>query len=166
MMLARPEEVFQRAAQAVGLLLLVLLPPAASGEGWMRVEPGKSDKAAVRAVFGQPSREVAKKEEGYNTSEWLYEGARAPVGSTKLVVQFGLLKGQTFQADIVRALTYSPKPNIFPGPAILEGWGPPDKRGTDKDGQVVFFYRRGLIVTLDKQGRDTIEMLFTIEQPE
>lgn len=155
-----------QAAQAVGVLLLVLLPPWASGEGWMGVEPGKSNKASVRAVFGQPSREVAKKEEGYNTSEWLYEGTRAPVGSTKLVIEFGLLKGQTFQADTVRALTYSPKPNIFPAPAIFEGWGPPDKRGTDSKGQVVFFYRRGLIVTLDKQGQETIEMLFTIEQPE
>jgi len=30
----------------------------------------------------------------------------------------------------------------------------------------VFFYRRGLIATLDKEGRETSEMLFTIEQPE
>lgn len=147
-------------------LILLLWPTAASGEEWMGMVPGKSDKAAVRATFGPPSREVAKKEEGYDTTEWLYEGARAPAGATKLLVQFGLLRDRTFRADVVRALTYFPKPNIFPAPLILEGWGPPDKRGTDSTGRTVFFYRRGLIVTLDQEGRETLEMLFTIEQPE
>jgi len=132
----------------------------------MGVTPGKSEKATVQAMFGPPSREVAKKEEGYETSEWIYEGTRAPIGGTKLVVQFGFLTGGTFRPDVVRALTYSPKPNIFPGPAIIEGWGVPDKRGTDSSGRTVFFYRRGLIATLDKEGRETSEMLFTIEQPE
>jgi len=33
----------------------------------MGVTPGKSEKATVQAMFGPPSREVAKKEEGYET---------------------------------------------------------------------------------------------------
>lgn len=152
--------------RAAGLFFLLLLPVAAAGEPWLGLTPGKSDKAAVRAILGPPSREVAKKEEGYDTSEWIYEGTHAPIGATKLAVQFGLLTRGTFRGDIVRALTYSPKPNIFPGPAIVEGWGVPDKTGTDTSGRVVYFYRRGLIVTLDKEGRETSEMLFTIEQPE
>ena len=147
-------------------LLLVLLPVGASGEEWMGVAPGKADKAAVRAVFGPPTREVTKKEEGYDTSEWIYEGGKAPAGATRLVVQFGLLRGGTFRAEMVRALTYFPKRNIFLRAAIVDGWGAPDKTGTDSTGRIVFFYRRGFVATLDKDGRETLEMLFTVEQPE
>ena len=149
------------------LLVLALLPAIAEGEPWLGVNPGTSDKAAVRALFGAPTREVAKKEEGFDTSEWLYEGASAPPGATRLLVQFGLSRGQGFQADVVRALTYYPKPNIFPRPAIIGGWGLPDRTGTERGtGSPIFFYRRGLYVRLDKDGQDALEMVFTIEQPE
>jgi len=158
--------VFQWAAKLAGLLLLLLLPAAASGEEWMGVVPGKTDKTAVRAIFGPPTREVAKKEEGYDTSEWIYDGGKAPAGATRLLVQFGLLSGGSFRGAVVRALTYFPKPNIFPRVAILDGWGTPDKTGTDPNGRVVLFYRRGFVATLDKDGRETLEMLFTVEQPE
>jgi hypothetical protein len=60
-------------------LLLVLGSPA-QGSEWGGIEPGVSTIETVRAHYGDPTKETHAKVEGYDTTQWIYEGTKAPEG--------------------------------------------------------------------------------------
>jgi hypothetical protein len=149
-------------AAALGLLLLA--GPAAA-EKWSGIEPGVSTMTDVRARFGPPSRETRKKIEGYDTTEWIYEGPQAPVGFFRMSVDFGIVLQNQFQASTVRTLRVDPRPYVFSQPIVLDGWGEPDRIG-EQDRRLVFFYQSGLVVIFDESRIHATTMLFTPPQPE
>ncbi len=149
----------------LGWCLLTGDPVAAFATEWGGVTPGVSTPENVRERYGSPSRESTQTQEGYKTSRWIYEGARAPVGMTRMTVDFGLLTPQGYHPNLVRAVLLEPKPGIFTRAIVLEGWGTPDRAGV-QEGQDLFFYKSGLIVSFPEGGGDATSLLFTIPQPD
>ena len=74
----------------------------ASAAEWDTIRPGVTTQEAVRAHLGQATRVSSAKVEGYDTAEWIYEGANAPRGVTRMTVGFGLLTPQGYRADVVQ----------------------------------------------------------------
>lgn len=148
----------------VAILLLVALPGIASAAEWSGLTPGVNTQEAVRERYGAPSRESKQTLESYATTQWVYEGALAPVGMKRMVVDFGLLTAQGYSPTLIRAITLEPKPGIFSKPIVLSGWGRPDRAGTE-EGREVFFYTSGLVVFFAPGGADAISLVFTIPQP-
>ena len=149
----------------LGWLLLGGFPFLAPAAEWGGITPGVSTPESVRERYGAPSQESRQTQEGYNTIRWVYEGARAPVGMKRMVVDFGLLTPQGYRPNLVRSFILEPKPQIFGQAIVLEGWGSPDRVG-NQDGQELFFYKSGLIVSFPQGSTDASELLFTIPQPE
>jgi len=145
-------------------LLGGLLGSAAAAE-WGGITPGLSTRESVRERYGTPSREARKTQEGYETIQWVYEGARAPVGMKRMVVDFGLLAPQGYRPTVVRSMMLEPKPGVFRRGIVIDGWGTPDRIGTEQE-QEVFYYASGLVVYFAKGGADAVTMLFTIPQTE
>lgn len=150
---------------ALALVLVSGLAGHLSAEEWGGIAPGAGTRETVRARYGAPSRETRQKVEGYDTLQWVYEGARAPVGMKRLTVEFGLLTTAGYRPDLVRFFVLEPKPRMFDRETILNGWGTPDMIGEEK-GRKVLFYKSGLVVYLDETGDDTSSMLFSIAQPD
>ena len=87
-----------------------------------------------------------------------------PRGLQRLVVDFGLLTGAGYRANVVRTMRLEPVPGVFTRDTVLIGWGTPQRAG--KDGETpVFFYQDGLIVYFDKEGWVAARLLFTPPQP-
>jgi hypothetical protein len=150
-----------------GLLALTLVLLAASIGGaadWGNIVPGRTTDEAVRAQYGVPSGKSEGKVEGYNTMQWVYEGARAPAGITRMVIDFGLLTPAGYQPRLVRTLRLEPKPGAFGPTAVILGWGEPDQQGT-LEGFPVMVYASGLIVYLDPDRKSAVSMVFTVPQP-
>ena len=103
----------------------------AEGADWGTIEPGKSTMDNVRARFGAPTRTTTQKTDGYDTAQWLYEGAQAPTGARRLTVDFGILTPQGYRADVVRLMRLEAKPGIFNRTLVLNGWGAPERFGKD-----------------------------------
>lgn len=144
-------------------LALVAAGPAAAAE-WGGIVPGVSTMETVRGRYGPPTRQGSQKVEGYDAARWVYEGAQAPAGFVRMTVDFGLLQGGGYRADVVRAFTLEPKPNVFTRAAVLDGWGRPS--GAKRDNEVLsFFYDEGLIVYFDKDDWTVRSMVFTPPQP-
>jgi len=153
--------------QALRVVLAALLLSAAStvlAAEWDTVRPGESTQAVVRTQFGEPTKIASQKVEGYDTAQWLYEGAQAPRGMIRATLDFGLLTPQGYRADIVRVMRLEPRPGIFPRETVLDGWGTPERHAREKDADV-FFYESGLLVYFDKDGRYAQTMIFTPPQP-
>ena len=148
-----------RAAAAGLALALAVCPVTALAASWSTIEPGRSTVEDVRARFGQPSRETPKKVEGYDTLEWVYEGARAPTGIARMTVEFGLLTPQGYKANAVRVLVLEPKTMMFARDTVVDGWGVPERIAQQGDREV-FLYESGLIVTFDKDGISAASMVF------
>ena len=151
-----------RPAAALALLVALASPVAASE--WREIKPGESTMTDVRARFGAPSRETAQKVEGYDTVQWVYEGARAPAGMLKVTIDFGLKTPARYNKDVVRTFTLEPKHDVFNRRLVLYGWGPPDRLGKQGDSEF-FLYREGLLVYFDKTGEQAVTMTFTPPQP-
>lgn len=151
-------------AGVVAILLLVTLPGIGVAAEWNGLAPGTSTPEAVRARYGAPSRESKQTLEGYATTQWVYEGAKAPVGMKRMTVDFGLLTAQGFNPALIRSITLEPKPGIFSKPVVLDGWGRPDRAGTE-EGREVFFYTSGLVVFFDLDRVNAAMLVFTIPQP-
>jgi hypothetical protein len=147
---------------AIGLLLAGTVPAAA--ETWAGVEPGVSTVSHVRARFGPPSRELRKKVDGFDTTEWIYEGNQAPAGFYRMSVEFGLVVQGVFSAGTVRVLRVDPKPHIFNQATVIAGWGSPDAFSEEGD-RLSYFYRSGLVVIFDPSKMHAATMLFTPPQP-
>jgi hypothetical protein len=151
-----------RVVAAAGLVL-VLASPAAAAE-WREIKPGETMMSEIRARFGTPTTATPQKVEGYDTMQWVYEGAQAPVGMVKMTIDFGLKTPAAYNKDVVRTFTLVPKHDIYNRKLILDGWGPPDRVG--KQGETEFFlYASGLLVYFDKDGRLAVSMVFTPPQP-
>ena len=145
-------------------LLLVLTSPA-QGSEWGGIEPGVSTTDTVRARYGDPTKETHAKVEGYDTTQWIYEGTKAPGGIITMTVDFGLLTPSGYKSSVVRLLKLEPRPLIFGRNTLVQGWGPPDGVG-NKDGVLTLFYKDGLFVVLDPAGENAVSMIFSIPQPE
>ena len=145
----------------LALLFGVLLGIAAAAE-WGGITPGVSTLEAVRERYGPPSRESKQTLEGYATTQWVYEGAKAPAGIKRMVVDFGLLTPQGYRPTLVRSFTLEPKPGVFDKPTIVSGWGFPDRAGTDQDKEV-FCFKSGLAVYFDADGTEAVSMTFAPE---
>ncbi|OGL19344.1 MAG: hypothetical protein A3G97_08735 [Candidatus Rokubacteria bacterium RIFCSPLOWO2_12_FULL_69_21] len=147
------------------LALSLGVPSAAVAADWGAISPGASTIETVRERYGAPSRETRQKLEGYDTIQWVYEGARAPAGMKRMIVEFGLLAPSGYRANLVRSFTLEPKPRIFDYVTIVRGWGIPDGIA-EREGRKVYFYQRGLLVYFDQSGDDTVSMVFSPPQPE
>jgi hypothetical protein len=145
-------------------VLLGLWPWPVAAAGWGTIEPGVTTGAQVRQRYGAPTSEKREKVDGYDTTEWVYEGAQAPAGMVRMAVGFGLVMPEGYRADIVRVVHLAPKPRMFGRLTVLEGWGRPDAVAKE-DGRDVFFYREGLIVTFDADGAEASSMVFAPPQP-
>jgi hypothetical protein len=151
------------AALPLALLLgALVLVGDAGAESWGGVTPGETTRAEVEGLFGRPSRERTLVEEGRTVTEWTYAGERAPQGSERMVVSFGLLVGGRFAPETVRSMSLYPKPRVFTLRAITNGWGTPDAIGTEEaSGRPSFHYRTlGLLVIFDKTGSWAEFLLF------
>jgi hypothetical protein len=148
----------------VALGLGVAAPAAVWAAGWGGIEPGETTMAEVRERYGAPTRESKQKVEGYDTTTWVYEGNKAPIGMVRMIIDLGLLKPDGFKPDLVRVFVLEPKPTIFPLQAILDGWGVPAAAG-DQRGFPTMFYEVGLVVVFEKQGQWAESMTFTVPQP-
>jgi len=156
---------FALGAIALGMLAMGALAAPARATEWGGIEPGVSGKEEVRKRYGPATRESTKKVEGYDTTEWIYEGNRAPAGLIRMTVEFGLLApDKQYKPDVVRILRLDPKPLIFPKPTIIDGWGPPDLEGKQND-RDMHVYRDGLVVIFDADGIAAATMFFTPPQP-
>ena len=144
-------------------LALSACPATVAAAEWGGITPGVSTLESVRERFGKPSSEAWQKVEGYDTLQWVYEGARAPTGVKRLTVEFGILTSGSFRPNVVRYFILEPKPRVFEKRVVLNGWGLPDGIG-EKDGRKVFLYEQGLVVTLDDSGEDTVSMVFSVPQ--
>jgi hypothetical protein len=155
-----------RRALAAGLAAALLLaaPSAAPAEEWGGIVPGTTVIDQVRARYGAPSRESRAKVEGYDTMQWVYEGARAPEGIVRMVVDYGLLTPEGYKPTVVRLLRLEPKPKVFGRSTVAQGWGMPDSVTRQNDEEVIV-YRSGLIVTFDKEGLFAVLLTFTPPQP-
>jgi hypothetical protein len=149
------------------VLVATLLGAAPDGRAadWGGISPGASTIQTVRGRYGAPSRELREKEEGYDTTRWIYEGARAPAGMKRLIVGLGMLTAAGYRPDLVRYFELDPKPLVFDRTTVIRGWGAPDRIG-DENGRALLFYKAGLIVYLDITGEDAVSMFFTIPQSE
>lgn len=144
-------------------MVLLATAPALAAE-WGAIAPGKSTLESVRATYGQPTRQNTQKVDGYDTTEWLYEGDHVPRGLKQLAIEFGLLTPAGYRPEVVRALRLEPLPGVFTRKTILLGWGAPQRVGQEGD-SALFFYEDGLIVFFDKDGSNVARLLFTPPQP-
>jgi len=147
-----------------GLLcaLLLLALPAFAAE-WGGIVPGVSTADDVRTRHGAPTKSEKLKVEGYDTEQWTYDGARAPAGLRRMIVDLGLLKPDGYQPALVRTVRLEPKVGVFPRRWVLLGWGLPDGE-TTVEGVPTFFYHSGLIVYFDKEMTNAATMVFTVPQ--
>jgi hypothetical protein len=152
--------------RGLALLALVLFMPAlATAAEWSNVEPGVSTMDQVRERFGPPTKEAKLKVEGYDTTEWIYEGEQAPAGLIRVTVDFGILLPSGYKPTTVRLLKLEPKAFIFGRQTVMQGWGIPDGVG-DREGVKTFFYKDGLIVLFDPSGETATTLIFSLPQPD
>jgi len=152
-----------RAALLVLALVLAWATSARAAE-WQTIRPGDSTQEAVRGQFGQPSKVTSQKVEGYDSTQWLYEGEQAPRGITRMTIDFGLLTPKGYRADIVRTMQLQPKFGVFTRQTVVMGWGSPQGIKTEAGADSIF-YLSGLIVRFDKDNWHVTSMLFTPPQP-
>jgi hypothetical protein len=145
------------------LLALLLAPAPVPAAEWGTIAAGTSTLETVRAQYGTPTHTARETIDGYETARWVYEGAQAPAGIRRLVVDFGLLVGTVFRSEIVRSLTLEPAPGVFTRETILAGWGAPTAIAPP-DQPPVFFYAEGLLVFFDGEGWQVERMVFTPPQ--
>ncbi len=148
---------------ALALALVLGAPAGVQAESWGGITPGTSTIDDLRGRYGPPSKELREKLEGYDTTQWVYEGVKAPSGVTRLTVHFGLLGPGGYRPEVVRDFVVVPHRRVFSRVAVLDGWGRPDRVGTD-EGRTFFFYSVGLVVYFDDAGEDARSMYFTLPQ--
>ncbi len=153
-----------RLSLVVASLGLLALAASALAAEWGTIVPGKSTTASIRAQYGQPTKSQTQKVEGYDATQWVYEGAQAPTGLHRLTVDFGLLTAGGYKHDVVRSFRLDPKPGVFNRKLVLDGWGTPTKIGRDGEFEI-FLYEDGLLVYFDKEGQAVQAMVFTPPQP-
>jgi hypothetical protein len=151
-----------RLLSALALGLLLATPVAAAD--WGQIQPAVTTQPEVRGRYGAPTRETPQKIEGYDSIQWVYEGAQAPTGITKMIVDFGLLTASGYRKELVRTFRLEPKHDIFNRKLIMDGWGPPSRVGAEGDLEF-FLYEVGLLVYFGKDKSDVVVMIFTPPRP-
>ena len=146
------------------VVALALSSTPAGASEWANIIPGTSTMDAVRAQHGGPTRAESQKTDNYDTTSWVYEGAQAPVGLLRMVVDFGILQAGGYRRDVVRSFRIEPKPGVFHRRIVLSGWGAPERVGKQAGGEV-FYYADGLVVIFDKEGFQALSLVFTPPQP-
>ena len=136
---------------------------AARAAEWDSIVPGQSTFNTVRERLGEPGSRKTEKVEGYDTTEWVYEGERAPRGIRRLTIAFGILLPQGFLPDTVRVFRLEPAPGVFTERTVLTGWGRPSAAGREGDFPSLM-YQDGLIVIFERDGRNVRQMIFTVPQ--
>ena len=144
-------------------VLLVCAIPARASE-WGTIVPATSTMETVRSQYGGPTKTETQKTDNYDTATWIYEGAQAPPGLIRMVVEFGILQAGGYRRDVVRSLKLEPKHGVFHRRIVLLGWGHPERVGKQGEAEV-FYYADGLIVIFDKEGFDAQLLVFTPPQP-
>jgi hypothetical protein len=157
-----------RGGSRLALLVLVLAGaagavPRAHALEWGLIDPGTTAMDAVRARYGEATTASNQKIDEYNSTRWVYEGARAPVGMERMVVDFGLLTPQGYRPQIVRSVLLHPKPGTFSQTLVVQGWGLPTAVGA-QSGALAYLYEEGLFVSFDEDGWNVLTMLFTPRQ--
>ena len=150
-------------AVVVAVVLTVAVASAHASE-WGTIVTGASTMESVRAQYGGPTKTETQKVDNYDTASWVYEGAQAPGGLLRLVVDFGILQAGGYRRDVVRSFKLEPKPGVFNRDTVLSGWGPPDRVGKQGDAEV-FLYALGLVVIFDNEGWLAQALIFTPPQP-
>ena len=130
---------------------------------WGLITPGRTTMDDVRAHYGEATRAVTQKVDGYDTTQWIYEGGKAPVGIERMIVDFGILTPQGYRPQIVRSLLLHPRHGVFNRDLVVQGWGPPTGKG-EQSGFPAYFYEDGLFVSFDKEAWEVKSMLFTTKQ--
>jgi hypothetical protein len=148
--------------RALSLVALLAAPVAAAD--WGQIKPAATTQQEVRARYGAPTRETPQKIESYDVVQWVYEGARAPAGIIKMIIDFGLLTPSGYRKEVVRTFRLEPKLDIFNRKLILDGWGPPSRIGKEGDSEF-FLYEEGLLVYFGKDTREVTVLIFTPPQP-
>ena len=143
---------------------LLLSPGTAAASEWGNIVPATSTMETVRAQYGGPTKTETQKTDNYDTASWIYEGAQAPPGLVRMVVDFGILQAGGYRRDVVRSFKLEPKHGIFHRRIVLLGWGDPQRVGKQGDAEV-FYYADGLVVIFDKEGFDAQTLVFTPPQP-
>lgn len=152
-------------ARVIGFSLVwSLVAGAAQAADWGAIVPAETTFDAVRARYGEPVRRSTEKVDGYDTTDWIYEGDRAPGGVRRLIVSFGLLTPQGYRPEIVRTFRLQPKPGIYNQRNVIVGWGEPSGIGRE-GGAPALFYAEGLIVVFEADGVQVKEMIFMPPQP-
>jgi hypothetical protein len=146
-------------------LALALIAGPVSASDWGGIVPGVSTVDQVRGRYGEPSREARPKVEGYDTLQWVYEGARVPAGLVRMTVDFGVLAAGVYKPGLVRLLTLEPKPLMFGKSTVIHGWGVPDGVVEHKEGGSTLVWKDGLLVTFDKEDKDATSLIFSVPQP-
>jgi len=141
------------------------LDSPAHAEEWGNIEPGVSTMDQVRERFGAPSKETKAKVDNYDTSQWVYDDARAPSGFQRMTVEYGLLTPQGYKPSVVRVLRLEPKEKIFGKNTVLQAFGYPDGMRVENE-QNSYFYQSGLIVTFDKEDEWAVLLNFMMPQPD
>jgi hypothetical protein len=152
----------RRLLAAVFVVLWAGVPAGAAD--WDAIEPGVSTMETVRAQLGGPTRTETQKIDSYEVATWTYDGAQAPKGTDKVVVEYGLLRAGGFRREVVRSLRLEPKAGVFTRLIVLQGWGVPDRAGKDA-GFESFYYERGLVIIFEKDGWSAKSLTFTPPQP-
>jgi len=153
-----------RIASVATLALVAFAAAGAIAADWGGVVPGESTMDTVKARYGAPTRTQVQKVDNYDSTQWIYDSAQAPVGMFRMTVDFGLAKSSGYRPDVVRSFKLEPHPGIFTRPAVIDGWGRPTSAAPP--GQTpAFFYETGLLVYFDKDGWAVQSMVFTPPQP-
>jgi hypothetical protein len=150
------------AGLAVAFMLLVAVGTEASE--WGAIVPAESTLDTVRAQYGEPAKRSTQQVDGYDTTEWVYEGDRAPRGLRRLTVSFGLLTPQGYRPELVRTFRLEPVRGVFTQGTVVIGWGEPSAIGRQGDAPAIL-YDAGLIVVFEPDGWHVREMIFTPPQP-
>jgi hypothetical protein len=145
-------------------LLLLLGIGVAAAADWGGIVPAETTREAVKAQYGEPSKESKRKVEKHDSTEWVYEGARAPSGIIRMVLEFGIVKDGRYQPNIVRTFRLEPRPGVFQRRHVVLAWGKPDRGGT-QDGVPVLLYKSGLTVYFDKDIINATALWFTAPPP-
>jgi hypothetical protein len=147
------------------ILGLIVLPAVtAVAADWGQIRPAVTTQSDIRQRYGAPTSERTQKVDGYDTLQWLYDGAKAPTGMNKMTVDFGLLTPSGYRKDLVRTFRLEPKPDVFNRKLVVDGWGPPSRVGKENDLEF-FLYESGLLVYFGKDDdNEVVAMIFTPPQ--
>ena len=141
-------------------MLTAAVSPARAAE-WGTIVAGVSTLDSVRAQYGGPTKTETQKVDNYDTSTWVYEGAQAPGGLIRMVVDFGILQAGGYRRDVVRSFKLGPNPASSIADVIAVGC----TGSVGQQGGARFSSTRGPCRDFGKDGGPALPLVFTPPQP-